>query len=136
MNRARYLATSNHGRHDGWYVELDVVPRERTKPRGPSDDVSPMMPRPEGRGIRVAELSDYRHADMFWDSYAIRALSDEGEAAILDDAIWNACRFAFRSKGTGELITTAFASGGPTVVRGGRVLLRGLHLPATPSIDP
>lgn len=55
LSRARFLIATNYGRAAGWYVELD--------------------------GERVGTLTDYRWADMFWDSYAVGAIDgDDGSA--------------------------------------------------------
>lgn len=47
LARARCLLASDHGRRDGWYVELN--------------------------GNRIGELSDVRWEAMFCDSYAVTA---------------------------------------------------------------
>jgi hypothetical protein len=100
LARARYLLASEHGRRDGWYVELDGAP--------------------------VGELDDARSEDMFWDPYAVTA--SPGGAVIHDDSLWNAGRFTFRSRSAGEVVETALCGGRPPFVRDGRVLLRGLYL--------
>jgi hypothetical protein len=97
--RARHLLASNYGRDDGWSVELD--------------------------GRSVGELSDARFEEMFWDSYAVSAAHD---SPIFDDASWNACRFDFRNRRTGDVVTTAFVGGAAPFIRHGRVHIRGLHL--------
>jgi hypothetical protein len=81
LARARYLLTTDHGRRDGWYVELD--------------------------GRTVAELDDVRFEEMFWDSYAVTAESNSPTSPIRDDSLWNACRFTFRNRGSDEVVTTA-----------------------------
>ena len=98
---ARYLRATNYGRTDGWWVELDDAP--------------------------VGELYDPRFVDMFWHSYAVRSLAG-GESNLADDRLWQACRFTFRSRGTGTVAPAAFAGGSPPYVQDGRVLMRGLHL--------
>ena len=98
--RARFLLASDNGRRDGWNVELDGMP--------------------------VAELGDARSEEMFWDSYAVTAPSEA--SPIFDDFLWNACRFSFRSRSTGEVVETVISGGQPPFVRDGRVLLRGLYL--------
>lgn len=107
MNRKRYLKSSEYGRSDGWYVEL--------------------------AGVRVAELTDAQWSDMFWDSYAITAIPGDGTSPIFDDDNWRYCRFKFRSRRTGELVSTAFAGRLPPIVRDGRVVIRGLYLPDVPA---
>ena len=79
----------------------------------------------ELEGRRVGELSARRRLDMFWWSYAIRAL--EADPSIEDDELWNSCRFDFREERTGTLTTEAFAGGRPPYVVDGRVIIRGLH---------
>ncbi len=101
LSRARFLVLSNFGRASGWYIELD--------------------------GKRVGELVDPQWADMFWDSYTVRAWSD----VLRDDTLWNDCRLSFWSQQTGERVTGAFAGGSPPFIRDNRVGMRGLYL--TPS---
>jgi hypothetical protein len=102
FDRARLLHSSNFGRCDGWYIELD--------------------------GNLVGELSDARFEDMFWYSYAVEEIVTAGRSPIFDDDLWNACRFKFRNRHTGEVVEHAFCGGSPPFVRDGRVLMRALYL--------
>jgi hypothetical protein len=105
LYRARHLLVSDHGRRDGWYVDLD--------------------------GRTVGDLGDVRSEEMFWDSYAVTAESEASASTIRDDSLWNACRFTFRNRLTGDVVTTALCGGHPPFVRDGRVLIRGLYLVPT-----
>ena len=108
IHHARFLVDSDYGREAGWDIELD--------------------------GRVVGQLSDPKWADMFWYSYAVTDVvadapgSYRESSPIATEALWSECRFAFRSRGTGEVARHAFPGGRPPVVRGGRVLMRGLYL--------
>jgi hypothetical protein len=102
LDRARFLCSSNYGRLDGWYVELDGTP--------------------------VGELSDARFEDMFWYSYAVNEIGTAAGSPVYEDGLWNACRFTFRHRFSGEVVNEAFCGGKPPFVRNGRVLMRALYL--------
>lgn len=86
LSRARFLLATNFGRSAGWHIELD--------------------------GDRVGTLSDCRWADMFWDSYAVGAVDGVDASALASATNWNECRFHFRNRGSGDLVTSAFCGGG------------------------
>jgi hypothetical protein len=102
--RARFLVDSDYGRRAGWYVEFD--------------------------GQVVGELSDPRFEDHFWYSYAASEPKGDYRTTSLmgNDTLWDACRFSFRNRVTGEVAPRAFAGGVRPFVRDGRVLMRGLCL--------
>lgn len=101
LGRARWLISSDLGRDDGWTVELD--------------------------GRVVGELHNPRWEDMFWYSYAVRRLG-ESDSPLDDDALWNECRFSFRSRTSGERVDRALVGGTSPYVQSDRVLMRGLYL--------
>jgi hypothetical protein len=102
FRRARYLLESAFGRHDGWYVEFE--------------------------GEIVGELTDPQFADMFWVSYAVHQAKGDRSAVLHDDALWNDCRFVFRSRRTGERAKNALAWGVRPAIQDGRVEMRALYL--------
>jgi hypothetical protein len=72
---------------------------------------------------------------MFWDSYAVTGTTDADPSPISDDAMWSDCRFVFRNRRTGDVVTTAFCGGKPPFIRDGRVLVRSLHLEASTPME-
>ena len=82
VGRARFLVRSHFGRTSGWRVEFE--------------------------GQCVGELTDYRWADMFWDSYAVTQLGDDGPFTIFDAKNWAESKFVFRNRESGEVVTYAF----------------------------
>jgi hypothetical protein len=75
-NEAAFLVRSNFGRASGWIVEL------------------------EGRS--VGQLTNCTRAAMFWDSYSIAALRGMDASALWNDQLWNAWKFRFRNRESGE----------------------------------
>lgn len=95
---------TNFGRQGGWIVER------------------------EGRPVAV--LSDPRRADMFWYSYAVQWLTDDAaeqsELLAAEPCLWWGRQLKFRNREFSAVIENAFAAGPPI---GGRVFMRGLHIP-------
>lgn len=83
-------------------------------------------------GVAIARLTNPKYADMFWESYDITPLSDEGRKLIENNELWDSCKFYFRNPATGKECKGAFAAG-PQFVNEGKVVLRGLHAWTTPS---
>jgi hypothetical protein len=79
-------------------------------------------------GIVVGVLTDRRFVDMFWYSYALEPSDDR----VLDDDLWDQCRFIFRDPATGWLCTGAFVGGRRPFVQDGRVLIRAMYFPIVP----
>ncbi|MDC0747491.1 hypothetical protein [Polyangium mundeleinium] len=91
---------ANYGRDEGWFVQW--------------------------RGIRVAELTDCRWADMFWDSYRFTLLTDQPDLVqALQSSDWDPREVTFRTRTTDQPALHAFASHPP---RDGRVTVRSLHV--------
>ncbi len=66
----RRIFETDYGRDAGWFVE--------------------------DRGRRVAQLTDWRYEEMFWDSYRIEPLTDdpiEREELLNSDERWGACEY-------------------------------------------
>ena len=64
---------------------------------------------------------------MFWDSYAVvGGFPARISSTLLDEGLWNECRFTFRSRRTGDAVTGAFCEG-PPFIRDGRVSMRALY---------
>ncbi len=74
-------------------------------------------------------LDDPQCEDMFWRSYALHGdLSHD--APLGNDRLWADCRFDFLCMCCGALAPNAFCGGKPPFVRRGRILMRGLLVPA------
>lgn len=104
--RLRILET-NYGRECGWYVERDCR--------------------------RVAALTDCRWHDMFWDSYAVEALTTDPQEQrmLFADEFWNRFKeLTFRNREFGAVATHAFPciGAGTVLNRTGRLVVRGLYL--------
>jgi hypothetical protein len=103
LERRLRVIESNHGRDHGWFLEH--------------------------QGERLAVLSDWKYADMFWDTYRIEPVSDDPKvlARLRSDSFWGSCDFVFRNRGfPDEVVDTAFGAPGPS---DGEVTIRGLALP-------
>lgn len=85
-------------------------------------------------GSVVALLADSAFSEMFWRSYRITPVSPEAEAIILNDALWEKCRFTFRHPPTGMICATGLAGsfGSSSHVQQGRIQLRGLYFNLPP----
>ena len=84
----------------------------------------------EHKGRRIAELTDCRYDDMFWDSYAITALTDdpaEREQILASPDFWLACECVYRSKLFDCVVEHALPVGLP-FPQPGRLKIRGLYL--------
>jgi hypothetical protein len=106
--RLRILET-DYGREAGWFVEL------------------------EGRA--VAQLTEPRFEDMFWDSYRLEPLTGDAELRrqILTKPFWDDfSRLTFRSCEFGDAVPQAWPAG-DVFTEDGRVKLRGLYLTVRPS---
>ena len=85
------------------------------------------------KGIAIAQVSNPKYSDMFWESYDIAPFSDEGRALIRNDELWDSCQFYFRDPKNGKECRGGFAAGPSPFVREGKVILRGLYAWAPPS---
>lgn len=102
--RRLQIIETNYGREAGWFIEH--------------------------HGRRVAELTDLRFADMFWDSYRIEPLIEdlaEREALLTSPDRWHACEFVYRNRRFGLVAEKAFPTGG-LFPESGRILMRALYL--------
>jgi hypothetical protein len=102
LERRLRVIESGYGRDHGWFLEHRVE--------------------------RLAVLSDWKYAEMFWDTYRIEPVSDEPKvlAPLRSDSFWGSCDFVFRNRGfPDEVVDTAFGTPGPS---DGEVTIRGLHL--------
>jgi hypothetical protein len=106
LHRLRVWET-NYGREPGWLVERDGQP--------------------------IAQLTEPRFEEMFWDSYRLDILTDDAELhrQMLTEEFWNKAeseRLVWRSREFGEQAPSAFPSAAP-FPEPGRLMIRGLYLP-------
>ena len=97
---------TDYGRAAGWLVECDGHP--------------------------IAQLTEPRFEEMFWDSYRLEILTDDSELRrrILTDEFWDNAEsegLVWRSGEFGEQAPNAFPSGAP-LREPGRVVMRALYL--------
>ena len=107
------LEQTNHGRSEGWDVELD--------------------------GRVIAYLDEPQWEDMFWVSYRITPVTDDAALAaqLLSEEFWRGEGWQsvrFRSRAVGLIAPNAFPAVGPLLAPA-RVNMRGLYL-TTDSADP
>jgi hypothetical protein len=105
LHRLRIWET-DYGRVPGWLVERDGHP--------------------------IAQLTEPRFEEMFWDSYRLEILTDDAElrCRMLTSEFWNHAeseRLVWRSREFGEQAPNAFPSGDP-FPEPGRLMIRGLYL--------
>lgn len=84
------------------------------------------------KGAAIAQVSNPKYADMFWESYDIVPLNDEGRKLIDNDELWDSCQFYFRDLKTGKECKGGFAAGPAPFVKQNKVTLRGLYTWVTP----
>lgn len=84
-------------------------------------------------GIAIAQVSNPKYTDMFWETYDIVPLSDEGRKLIETNELWDSCQFYFRDPKTGKECRGAFAAGPAPFVNENKVTLRGLYTWTSPS---
>src|SRR5262245_50642085 len=109
LRRLRIWET-DYGRMPGWLVERDGQP--------------------------IAQLTEPRFEEMFWDSYRLDILTDDSELRrrMLTEKFWNNAeseRLVWRSRAYGELAPSAFPASNP-FPEPGRLTMRGLYLPIRP----
>lgn len=94
-------------RGDTAEVDLDAMARGLVAASGRSEG---WLVRHEGRP--VAELTDCRFADMFWDSYRLEELplALELELELSDPSTWFLENLTFETRATHQLATGAFPS--------------------------
>lgn len=104
FERRLRIIEAHYGRDSGWFLEH--------------------------LGRRVAQLTDSRVEDMFWDSYAIELLTDvpaERYALLHSATHWLTSGFVYRSREFGDVVKGAIPAFLP-FPEPGRVLMRGLYL--------
>lgn len=78
-------------------------------------------------GQPVATITDRVFTEMFWRDYKITPLTPELADVVMNDDLWEACRFTFRDPASLKVCRTAFCGGSRPFVRGGIVSLRALY---------
>ena len=104
IERRMAIFETNYGREAGWFVEC--------------------------KGRRIAQLTDPRFEDMFWESYIIEPLiEDPAERALLLESPeqWISCDFVYRNRQFDEVAENAISALSP-FPEPGRVIMRGLYL--------
>ena len=100
--RLLQLWRTSYGRRDGWDIEL--------------------------HGEVVGTLTDPEWVEMFWVSYRVTGLNEDGKVALVEPENWDG-KFQYRSRSMGEYAEYAFASPGRrTYPDGSRVSMRALYL--------
>jgi hypothetical protein len=111
MNRSKRerrlrIFETNYGRYGGWYLEH--------------------------HGRRIGALTDYRWAEMFWDSYKVEALSEDSEdLQLLTSPLRWPGEVVFRSREFGEAVPGAFPWG-QGISQEHRVEMRALYIRIKP----
>jgi hypothetical protein len=95
------IAESSYGRDCGWYVESPA-------------------------GEFLAELVEWRGAEMFWDSYSVVPIA--GHSETLTQQFWYPARHRFRNRQFRDFVVNSFGHFDPSSAR---VTLRALYLPVT-----
>ena len=98
---------SDYGRNFGWFVEVD--------------------------GRKIARLSDPQQTEMFWVSYRLEPITDDGHdlSLLYSSEFWNSCRAEYRNCEFNEIAPYAFAGGihrENRLLEEKRIEMRGLYL--------
>lgn len=105
------ILESNYGRTAGWWLEK--------------------------AGTKIAVLSDYQWADMFWDGYRFSS-ADGCDEDLADPAFWEVKiyegEYGFRNRLFTDYVDSEFAfPGGGKGAPQGYISMRGLYLPGGPA---
>lgn len=138
--RMNSLKRGPSSRRFGWHA-ADARTRVRTRgfsARGVAATMGDATKLRRGHGVRwtialdgnaLGVLDDPRWEEMFWCSLSVQG-DLRANAPLRNDQLWAACRFEFRCRCCDAVAPNALCGGSPPFVRSGRVLMRGLVVPA------